>query len=200
MEKLKKEAQACKDYMLQYKEKAHMNKVSLAQIESAHEEYKTEVEILKKSLEDEVLSLRNKAFELEKNYILKCVEAASAMDSKEKELSSVLAETSGLRDEIAQKMTQIEVLEFQILSLKDDLDMEHKRWQNSQDNYQRQVVLQAETLQELTNTSKELSSLQSEVPKLWEILDVQKTENVIIPTLFPSTHFIDYVGFTLSSL
>lgn len=59
---------------------------------------------MRKSLEDEVLSLRNKVSELEKSYVLKCEEVASAMESKERELSSVLAEKSGLRDEIAQKM------------------------------------------------------------------------------------------------
>ena len=59
---------------------------------------------MRKSLEDEVLSLRNKVSELERNYVLKCEEVASAMESKERELSSVSAETSGLRDEVAKKM------------------------------------------------------------------------------------------------
>lgn len=63
-----------------------------------------QAEKLRKSLEDEVLSLRNKVSELEKNYVLKCEEVGSAMESKERELSSVLAETSGLRDEISRKM------------------------------------------------------------------------------------------------
>lgn len=41
-----------------------------------------------------------------------------------------------------------------------------------------QVIMQAETIQELTSTSKELSALQSELAKLRENLDVQKAENV----------------------
>ncbi|XP_008793820.2 nuclear-pore anchor isoform X1 [Phoenix dactylifera] len=184
MEKLKEEAQANKDFMLQYKEIAYTNEVALKQIESAHEEYKAEAEKLRKSLEDEVLSLRNKVSELEKNYVLKCEEAASAVESKERELSFVLAETSGLRDEIAQKMTQIEGLEFQISSLKDDLDREHMRWRTAQDNFERQVVLQAEAIQELTNTSKELSLLQSEIAKLRKISDAQKAENDSLKALW----------------
>ncbi|XP_073117973.1 nuclear-pore anchor [Elaeis guineensis] len=184
MEKLKEEAQANKDFMLQYKEIACTNEAALKQIESAHEEYKAEAEKLRKSLEDEVLSLRNKVSELERNYVLKCEEVASAMESKERELSSVSAETSGLRDEVAKKMTQIEVLEFQISSLKDDLDREHIRWRTAQGNFERQVILQAEAIQELTNTSKELSSLQSELAKLREISDAQKAENDSLKALW----------------
>ncbi|XP_020091201.1 nuclear-pore anchor isoform X3 [Ananas comosus] len=177
MEKLREEAQANKNYMLQYKEIAHTNEVALKQIESRHEEYKAEAERLKKTFEDEVLSLRNKLSEMEKNYVLKSEEASSLIEAKEKELLSVLAETSALRDEVAQKVTRIEMLEIQVSSLKDDLDQEHKRWRTAQDNYERQVILQSETIQELTSVSKELSSLQSEMAKLRDISDAQKVEN-----------------------
>ncbi|XP_073010170.1 nuclear-pore anchor isoform X2 [Typha latifolia] len=180
MEKLRDEARANKDYMLQYKEIAHTNEVALKQIESAHEEYKTEAEKMKRNLEDEVLSLRNKLSELDKNYDLKFVEARSAVEAKEKELCAVLAEKSTLQDEVAKKLTQIEMLEIQVLSLKDDLDREQKRWRTAQDNYERQVILQSETIQELTSTSKELSLFQCEIAKLRDITEAQKAENVAL--------------------
>lgn len=63
-----------------------------------------QAERLKKTFEDEVLSLRNKLSEMEKNYVLKSEEASSLIEAKEKELLSVLAETSALRDEVAQKV------------------------------------------------------------------------------------------------
>ena len=42
-----------------------------------------------------------------------------------------------------------------------------------------QVILQSETIQELTNTSKQLSSLQHEIAILRQTADAQKAENVI---------------------
>lgn len=45
-----------------------------------------------------------------------------------------------------------------------------------------QVILQSETIQELTNTSKQLSSLQHEITMLRQTADVQKAENVSCAT------------------
>ncbi|XP_078175227.1 nuclear pore anchor isoform X2 [Carex rostrata] len=175
--KVREEAQANKNYMLQYKEIAQTNEAALKQIESVHEEYKSEAEKSKKYLEDEVTSLRSKLSELEKIYNSKCQEAASEMEEKDKQLFSLGLEISVLKNEISEKLVQIETLQTQVSSMKDDLDREHKRWRIAQDNYERQVIMQAETIQELTSTSKELSALQSELAKLRENLDVQKAEN-----------------------
>ncbi|URE35470.1 Permease family [Musa troglodytarum] len=182
LEKIKEEAKANKDYMVQYKEIAHTNEVALKQIESAHETYKLEAERVKKALEGEVSSLRDRVSELEKQYVLKCEEAVSLTEAKDREVSSLLAETSGLRGEISQKVTQIESLGTQLSSLKEDLEREHKRWRTAQDNYERQVMLQSETIQELTKTSKELSLLQCEIAKLQEVSDTVKTENEMLKT------------------
>lgn len=105
--------------------------------------------------------------ELEKQYVLKCEEAVSLTEAKDREVSSLLAETSGLRGEISQKVyvflkffinffsevllahhnvspsycrTQIESLGTQLSLLKEDLEREHKRWRTAQDNYERQVL------------------------------------------------------------
>ncbi|KAJ3700618.1 hypothetical protein LUZ61_004323 [Rhynchospora tenuis] len=180
LEKLREDAQANKNYMLQYKEIAQTNEAALKQMESVHEEYKEEAEKSKKSLEDEVASLRSKLSELEEIYQSKCQEAASAIEEKDKQLFSLGLDISVLKDEITEKIEQIEALQTHVSSLKEELDREHKRWRIAQDNYERQVVMQAETIQELTNTSKELSMLQNELARLRENLDAQKTENEIL--------------------
>ncbi|KAJ0986603.1 hypothetical protein J5N97_004959 [Dioscorea zingiberensis] len=180
VEKLKEEAEANKNYMLQYKEIAQTNENALKQIECAHEEYKAEAERLKKALEAEVLSLKNKISEIESFYVSKSEEANRAMEDKEKALSSTRAEKSSLNEEIAEKLARIGYLEVQVSSLSDDLEKEHKRWRTAQDNYERQVILQSETIQELTNTSKELSRLQEEVSKLREFSEAQKIENDLL--------------------
>lgn len=43
-----------------------------------------------------------------------------------------------------------------------------------------QVILQSETIQELTKTSEALGSLQQEASELRQVVDVLKTENVLL--------------------
>ncbi|TVU28462.1 hypothetical protein EJB05_19979 [Eragrostis curvula] len=177
LEKYKEEAQANKNYMVQYKEIANSNEVALKQLESAHQDYKAESEIGKKALEDEIAKLRDKLSEMEKSYVIKCDEAARVIESKEKQATSFMNEISVLRTEISQKVKQIENLEMELASSKSALDEQYKRWRTAQDNYERQVILQSETIQELTNTSKQLSSLQHEIAMLRQTTDAQKAEN-----------------------
>ncbi|XP_062093054.1 nuclear-pore anchor [Humulus lupulus] len=177
IEKLKEEAHATKDHMLQYKSIAQVNEDALKQMECAHENFKVEAEKLKRSLEAELLSLREKVSELENECSLKSEEVASAAAGKEEDLSSALAEIRSLKDENSAKASQIMTMEIQVSALKEDLDKEHQRWRASQANYERQVILQSETIQELNKTSKALGLLQEEASELRKLVDAQKCEN-----------------------
>ncbi|KAJ1280991.1 hypothetical protein BS78_04G274600 [Paspalum vaginatum] len=182
LEKYKEEAQANKNYMVQYKEIAHSNEAALRQLESAHQDYKAEAEVTRKALEDEIAKLRDKLSEMEKSYVVKCEEAASMIESKEKQITSLMNEISVLRIEVSQRQPQIENLEMELASSKNALDEQYKRWRTAQDNYERQVILQSETIQELTNTSKQLSSLQHEITVLRQTADALKAENDALRT------------------
>lgn len=182
LEKYKEEAQANKNYMVQYKEIAQSNEVALKQLESAHQDYKAEAEVGRKALEDEIAKLRDKLSEMERSYVIKCEEAANVIESKEKQITSLMNEISVLRIEVSQKQPQLEKLELELTSSKNALDEQYKRWRTAQDNYERQVILQSETIQELTNTSKELSSLQHEITILRQTADAQKAENDALRT------------------
>ncbi|KAK3159063.1 hypothetical protein QOZ80_2AG0145200 [Eleusine coracana subsp. coracana] len=182
LEKYKEEAQANKNYMVQYKEIAHSNEVALKQLESAHQDYKAESEVGKKAMEDEIAKLQNKLSEMEESYVIKCEEAAGVLESKEKQITSLMNEISVLRTEISQKVSEIESLNIQLASSKSVLDEQNKRWRTAQDNYERQVILQSETIQELTNTSKQLSALQQEISILRQTTDAQRVENDALRT------------------
>ncbi|KAK8526986.1 hypothetical protein V6N13_084854 [Hibiscus sabdariffa] len=177
MEKLKEEAKANRDHMLQYKNIAQANEDALKQIELAHENFKIQAEKLKKSLEAELVSLRERVSELENESSLKSEEVASATAGKEEALLSVLAEITSLKEETAVKSSQIMVLETQISSMKENLDNEHEKWRAAQANYERQVILQSETIQELTKTSQELALLKEEASELRKVVDAHKSEN-----------------------
>ncbi|XP_077232792.1 nuclear pore anchor [Tasmannia lanceolata] len=180
IEKLKEEAQAYKDHMQQYKEISQVNEAALKQMESAHEKFKAEAEKFKKSLEAEVLSLQERIYELEQDIILKSGESASAAAGKEEALSVASSEIDRLKEENARKTSQLMEMEIQISSLKEDMEKEHLRWRTAQNNYERQVILQSETIQELTKASQALATLQEEASELRKLADTQKSENDIL--------------------
>ncbi|KAL4293697.1 hypothetical protein S83_062924 [Arachis hypogaea] len=177
IEKLKEEADANKAHMLQYKSIAEVNEDALKRIETALENYKVEAGNEKKALEGELHSLREKVVELKNETSLKCEEVASVTAGKDKALSSALAEITTLKEEILAKCSQISAMEVQISGFKEQLDEEHKKWRSAQNNYERQVILQSETIQELKNTSEALATLQGEASELRKLADAQKFEN-----------------------
>uniref|UniRef100_A0A7N0VHG9 Nucleoprotein TPR/MLP1 domain-containing protein n=1 Tax=Kalanchoe fedtschenkoi TaxID=63787 RepID=A0A7N0VHG9_KALFE len=178
IEKLKGEIQATKDHMMQYKNIAQVNETALKQMEAAHEEYKTEAEKLKSSLEAEISSLQDRICHLENECVLRSKEAASASSGKEEALECATAEISRLKHECSAKISENEQMEVRVSALKDDLEREHQRWVTAQANYERQVILQSETIQELTKTSKALSLLQEEASELRRVSDALKSENI----------------------
>ncbi|GLT54601.1 hypothetical protein SLA2020_277870 [Shorea laevis] len=163
--------------MQQYKSIAEVNEDALKQMECAHETFKIEADKLKKSLEVDLLSLRERVSELEYESSLKSEEVASTTAGKEEALASALAEIANLKEETLVKTSQILAMETQISALKEDLEKEHQRWRAAQANYERQVVLQSETIQELTKTSQSLGSLQEEASALRKVADAHKSVN-----------------------
>ncbi|XP_030471618.2 nuclear-pore anchor isoform X1 [Syzygium oleosum] len=177
IEKLREEAQANKDHMLQYKSIAQVNESALKQMECAHENFKTEAERLKQSLEAEVVSLRERLSQMETEVNNKSQQVASINVEKEEALASVLAEITSLKEESTLKSSVVDTLETKISLLEDKWKHEHERWRSAQSNYERQVILQSETIQELTKTSEALASLQQETDGSRRLANSQKSEN-----------------------
>ncbi|KAL1566884.1 nuclear-pore anchor-like isoform X1 [Salvia divinorum] len=177
VQKLREEAEASKNHMLQYKSIAQVNEEALKQLEVAHENFRKEADEFKRSLENEVHLLREHVSELESECKLKTEEAISATSGKEEALAGALVEIASVKNDYSDKMSQIVVIESQISALKEELESEHKKWRTAQDNYERQVILQSETIQELTKTSQALDSAQKGASELRKVVDVLKTEN-----------------------
>ncbi|VFQ58763.1 unnamed protein product [Cuscuta campestris] len=175
---LREEVQGCKEHMLQYKKIANANEDALKQMELVHENFKVEADNAKKCLEEEVFLLRKQVKDFEDECNLMAKEATSAKAGKDEELESASSEIARIKEDCAMKTSQIETLEMHISSLKDDLKKERQRREAAQANYERQVILQSETIQELTRTSQALTSLQEELSELRKMSDVLKNENV----------------------
>ncbi|XP_052178509.1 nuclear-pore anchor isoform X2 [Diospyros lotus] len=177
IQKLREEAQVNKDHMMQYKSIAQVNEAALKQMEIAHENFKNEADKVRMSLEAELLSVREHISELESEYSSKSKEGASLLADREGALASAISEIDHFKQENSLKMSQISTMEVQISALKEDLEKEHQRWRDAQTNYERQVILQAETIQELTKTSQSLALLQEETSELRKVTDALRTEN-----------------------
>ncbi|KAF8103110.1 hypothetical protein N665_0188s0065 [Sinapis alba] len=176
MDKLRGEVESSKSHMLQYKSIAQVNETALKQMESAHENFRIEAEKTQKSLEAELVSFRERVSELENDCIQKSEQIANAAAGKEDALVSASAEIASLREESLVKSSQIEAINIQMSTLKNDLEKEHEKWRVAQRNYERQVILQSETIQELTKTSQALASLQEEASELRKLADARGTE------------------------
>ncbi|KAL9265265.1 Nuclear-pore anchor-like protein, partial [Drosera capensis] len=177
IERLKSELQASKDHMLQYKSIAEVNEAALKQMENANINFKAEADKLRSSLEAEILSLRDRMLELEQDSSLRSKELAAVTTEKDEALALALAEIVNLKDVNSAKIIEVESMEVQIRALREEVDREHKRWRAAQDNYERQVILQSETIKELTQTSQALLSLQDEASELRKCVDAYKCEN-----------------------
>ncbi|KAG2324481.1 hypothetical protein Bca52824_007209 [Brassica carinata] len=176
MEKLRGEVESSKSHMLQYKSIAQVNETALKQMESAHENFRIEAEKTQKSLEAELISLRERVSELENDCIQKSEQIANAAAGREDALVSASAEIASLREESLVKSSQIEAINIQMSNLKNNLEMEHEKWRIAQRNYERQVILQSEAIQELSKTSQALASLQEEASELRKLADARGTE------------------------
>ncbi|KAG6736654.1 hypothetical protein POTOM_060472 [Populus tomentosa] len=88
IQKLKEEARASKEHMLQYKSIAQVNETALKQMEDAHENFKKESEKLKESLENELLSLRGRISDSDSEFSKKSEEVASAAVGKAEAFAS----------------------------------------------------------------------------------------------------------------
>ena len=133
---------------------------------------------MKRSLEDEVISLKEQVNQLQDGYNSKAQEAASATTSQEEALSSSLSEISKLREECTAKMLKIESLESQMSAMKDNLEKEHQRWRTAHDNYERQVIIHSDTIKELTKTSQALDSIQEKAMSSKGYLTFSKTKTM----------------------
>lgn len=58
----------------------------------------------KRSLEDEIAKLSSKLSEFEKSYVMKCEEAASSIEVKEKDITTLMNDITILRNEVSQKV------------------------------------------------------------------------------------------------
>ncbi|CAA3028939.1 nuclear-pore anchor [Olea europaea subsp. europaea] len=168
IETLRQEAQTSKDHMVQYKSIAEVNEAALKQMESALENFRIEADIVRKSLEEEVKSLRERINELERECNLKTEEAASANAGKEEALVGALSEIASLKEDCANKI--ILIFLFKEISLL-------PRWLHLLFIYFPQVILQSETIQELMKTSQALASAQEETSELRKVADALKNEN-----------------------
>lgn len=159
--RVKEDLAAAKIHTDQYKNIAHVSEDALKQMEEAYANYKDESERRREALESEVRDLQKRVSELEVEITEKDKAAGVAAEEKEKTLTNALKEISTLKESIVSKQASLAESEEKVSTLKVEVDKLRQQWRDAQNNYERQVLLQAETIRELTTASDKLSILES---------------------------------------
>lgn len=163
IERLKEELDASKNHIDQYKRLAQHNEEALLQMQDTHNRFKGESEKTKEHLGSELTSIKEKAADLEKLLSEKESELATAISEREHALNCAEKEIILLREADSGKRTLLDQAEERIKAFKSELDKEHQQWRTAQNNYERQVLLQADTIRELTMVSERNAILEKEV-------------------------------------
>eukprot|EP00250_Pteridium_aquilinum_P020517 c24845_g1_i1 orf=374-6757(+) len=166
VDRLKEELDASKNHIDQYKRLAQHNEEALLQMQDAHNQFKEESEKTKEHLASELTSIKEKVADLEKQLNDKESELAISITQREHALTSAEKEIILLREAESAKRTLLEQAEERIKALKGELAKEHQQWRTAQNNYERQVMLQADTIRELAVVSERNAYLEKEVSEL----------------------------------
>ncbi|KAH9575892.1 hypothetical protein CY35_01G134800 [Sphagnum magellanicum] len=141
----------------QAREELHQVKEDLAAA-MAHTD---QAEHRKECMETEVRALRKHISDLEAELSEKDKASADAAEEKEKALTSALRKVTALKDSEAKKQVALDEAEELNITLQQELDKLHLQWHDAQNNYERQVLLQADMIRELTVISDKLSRLEN---------------------------------------
>ncbi|GBG81739.1 hypothetical protein CBR_g33917 [Chara braunii] len=109
---------------------------------------------------EKISTLKKHIEELEED--LSKTSSALSEVSQERERISQEAESeiSSLKQTVASQRVEIEEARARINVLKQDVERHHKQWREAQNNYERQVMLQADTIRELSSASERLTRLE----------------------------------------
>ncbi|KAH7301850.1 hypothetical protein KP509_23G046200 [Ceratopteris richardii] len=164
--RLTEELNASKNHVDQYKRLAKHNEDALVDIQKAYNTFKDESEKSKEFLNSELLTKTQKIEDIEKQLIEKEVKLSNAIADKEEALRSAEKELAQLREIDAGNRILLEQADERIKALRNELEKEHQQWRSSQNNYERQVLLQADTIRELTKMCEQNSVMEKELLEL----------------------------------
>ncbi|CAM6020254.1 unnamed protein product [Sphagnum balticum] len=161
LHQVKEDLAAAMAHTDQYKNITEFSVKALKQIEAVYNNYKEEAENRKECMETEVRALTKHISDLEAELSEKDKASADAAEEKEKALTSALQKVAALKDSEAKKQVALDEAEELNITLQQKLDKLHLQWHDAQNNYERQVLLQAHTIRELTVISDKLSRLEN---------------------------------------
>ncbi|MCO5568313.1 hypothetical protein L7F22_022012 [Adiantum nelumboides] len=163
IDRLTEELDASKNHVEQYKRLAQHNEEILVDIQKAYSSFKEESEKTKEHFRLELASTKDKFLNLEKHLKEKESELGTAIAEKEDALRTTEKEISLLRETESEHRMLLDQAEERIKALKSELEKEHVQWRSAQNNYERQVLLQADTIRELTTLSERNAVLEKEL-------------------------------------
>ncbi|KAL2641779.1 hypothetical protein R1flu_009366 [Riccia fluitans] len=159
LEQVREELSASKGHTEQYKRIAEANEEALKQLEAAHNKYKSDVEHTKEVMEADVNKLRERIAALEADLAEKETVGSSKVEEKEASLRDARREMATIRDSLTSAQAALQEANEKVNTLQQEVEKYHHQWRDAQRNYERQVLLQADIIRELTQVEEKLTRL-----------------------------------------
>ncbi|BBN02351.1 nucleoprotein TPR [Marchantia polymorpha subsp. ruderalis] len=178
VEQLKEDLVASKGHIEQYKRIAEANEEALKQLEAAHNRYKADVEHMKEIMEADVNKLRGKISTLEAELTEKDGVNAAMAEEKEASLRDTRREISTIQESLSSTQAALQEANERVKTLKQEVDKYHHQYRDAQRNYERQVLLQADTIREMTQAEERVKHLEESEGLLRKQAETAETQLV----------------------
>ncbi|CAI7858225.1 unnamed protein product, partial [Closterium sp. NIES-53] len=161
VQRLKEELEASQGYLAQYKAIGKANEEALERMMQQHSSFKEEAEKERAAAAAVAEELRGRVKEAEKRAADAAAAATGLTEEHERAFADVSRKLEAAAVERDAFRSRVEEIEWRVESEAKEASEMRQKWREAQTNYERQVVLQADTIRQLDGVSQTLNAAQA---------------------------------------
>ncbi|CAI5462690.1 unnamed protein product, partial [Closterium sp. Yama58-4] len=161
VQRLKEELEASQGYLAQYKAIGKANEEALERMMQQHSAFKEEAEKERAAAAAAAEELRGRVKEAEKRAADAAAAATGLTEEHERAFADVSRKLEAAAVERDAFRARVEEIEWRVESEAKEASEMRQKWREAQTNYERQVVLQADTIRQLDGVSQTLNAAQA---------------------------------------
>ncbi|CAI5504033.1 unnamed protein product, partial [Closterium sp. Naga37s-1] len=161
VQRLKEELEASQGYLAQYKAIGKANEEALERMMQQHSSFKEEAEKERAAAAAAAEELRGRVKEAEKRAADAAAAATGLTEEHERAFADVSKKLEAAAVERDAFRARVEEIEWRVESEAKEASEMRQKWREAQTNYERQVVLQADTIRQLDGVSQTLNAAQA---------------------------------------
>lgn len=162
-ERAQEDLTAIKGHLEQYKSIAQSNEEAARQIHAEYEKHRQTAEENAKAADAREEDLRRRLADLETEMAETIAAAGDSAREKDTMLTQMGDKIQAIHHKESALRNELEIEKERVSTLLLDVESSQKKWREAQTNYERQVMLQGDTIRELTKASARLSDVESQV-------------------------------------